>query len=324
MKQELRQQDSVCKTLDKVNAGPETALDWLLREHVGEAQPATAWVAHIVGSSPTDARDFTITLHETGDVEDPTNAFQRDGLPGPATAFALEAVWTQSGDPRFHPMDRRWCHPSFWLSNLVDLFNFCPEKYSIGMQSIPKTRLWPPSSRAPLGRPRTRPMKKKQQSGPVAMSDFLARGENGDMFGQGAPSRASRHCTLCGSSAHDRRNCRSATSGDVFSRQLSRQKQLEHVRLPLPPPDGTIDLESSTLDMLTRGDTGDNHQYFGRAVIKFFKSTNGRKKRRPYSGVVGTMWMESGIRRYTIHYDDGDEEDVSAQELRHILIDEIY
>ena len=118
MRDELSRQSRVCKSLLRVQSGADNALDWVLRDFLGECQPAAAWVVQIVGSRPDDSRDFTLTLHATGDIEDPTFAYERDGIPGPAAAFALETAWTRSSDPRFHPMDRRWSHKNFWLSTL--------------------------------------------------------------------------------------------------------------------------------------------------------------------------------------------------------------
>ena len=63
-------------------AGPETALSWIIREVLAEPQPAAAWVVHIIGIGASDDRDLMITLRDDGIAEDPTQAYQRDGLPG--------------------------------------------------------------------------------------------------------------------------------------------------------------------------------------------------------------------------------------------------
>ncbi len=67
------------RSLVKVPARPETALSWVIREVLAEPQPAAAWVVHIIGTTgASDDRNFTI-IHS---VDDPTQAYQRDGLPG--------------------------------------------------------------------------------------------------------------------------------------------------------------------------------------------------------------------------------------------------
>ena len=71
----------------------------------GEPQPAIAWVAHIMGIM--DSRDYTITMRQDGTVDDPTFNFERDGIPGIASAFALECAWKKSAEKRFHPMEAR-------------------------------------------------------------------------------------------------------------------------------------------------------------------------------------------------------------------------
>ena len=76
------QESHICRSVANMPAGPENALSWIIREVLAEPQPAAAWVVHIIGIGASDDRDFMITLRDDGIVEDPTQAYQRDGLPG--------------------------------------------------------------------------------------------------------------------------------------------------------------------------------------------------------------------------------------------------
>lgn len=58
-----------------------------------------------------------MTLKECGQIEDPTLSFERDGLPGPVAAFALEEAWKASSDARY-------VNPPF-ISSLIVHFNPC-------------------------------------------------------------------------------------------------------------------------------------------------------------------------------------------------------
>ncbi len=101
---------------------------------------------------------------------------------GTASAFALEEAWWKSGDQRFHPIDARWVHPSFRLNTLEKFHAFHPRKFSLGLQLPASYRLWPPSFKAPSGRPRTRsrPFRKKQKSGLREVETFISRSSQQD------------------------------------------------------------------------------------------------------------------------------------------------
>lgn len=72
-----------------------------------------------MGVGEVDERYYTFTFYgEEGKVEDPTRAFQVYGLPGSAGAYALEMIWKESKDSRFHPMNQR-CVKQFWLSTCL-------------------------------------------------------------------------------------------------------------------------------------------------------------------------------------------------------------
>ena len=205
------------------------------------------------------------------------------------------------------------------------------------------TRLWPPSSTVPRGRPRTRPQRKRKNSGrkvsfittlfichsnayyasfSEAIEKFQARSVHEDIRAPTSGLTTSRTCGLCGSHQHDRRTCRAATIGDIFLNQISKSAQMEHMSLPLPPPDEDIDSILSCDEDCTSSSSASvrgAHQNIGRPVMKIFMDPVTRK-RRPFSGVVHATFMMEGARKFKIKYDDGDTEDISSRELEQILI----
>ena len=93
-------------------------MEWVVREWLGELQPAASWEAAVAGSKEKDSRFYMLTFHHSGEIEDPTCCHEIYGLPGPAATYALEAIWKKTKDPRWHPMNRRWSHSSYWLSTI--------------------------------------------------------------------------------------------------------------------------------------------------------------------------------------------------------------
>lgn len=246
---------------------------------------------------------------------DPTLRFERDGLPGPLSAFALESVWKRSKDPRFHPMNRRWCHSSFWNSTMVDVYKFEPMNYTLP-PSLEGVRLWPPSTRTPRGRPRMKPLKKGRSAMNSELKKFEER-EHNKVFASGAHVRGGGTCSKCGSKGHNSRSCKSATMGDIFKRQLTVEAQLHHVHLPLPPPDSYRSWVGPTPSLAS---TVEDDGYVGAPVLKWFSCKECASGRRQFSGICKGVSQTEGRRMYRIQYDDNDVEDVTLSELKDIMV----
>ena len=153
-------------------------MDWVVREWLGELQPASSWEAALAGCKAEDSRFYTLTFHDSGAMEDPTRCRDIYGLPGPAASYALEAIWKKTRDPRWHPMNRKWSHKSYWLSTIQAALNFQPAKYQLQQIGLPGQRLWPSASAKPKGRPRVKPMKKSRGQGRKDLLAFESRPHN--------------------------------------------------------------------------------------------------------------------------------------------------
>jgi hypothetical protein len=81
-----------------------------------------------------------------------------------------------------HPYSFCMSHPytQIW-DTLEKFYAFHPRKFSLGLQLPASYRLWPPSFKAPSGRPRTRPFRKKQKSGLREVETFVSRSSQQDL-----------------------------------------------------------------------------------------------------------------------------------------------
>jgi hypothetical protein len=177
-------------------------LQWALHNILGLSQVARSWEVSLSAAKPDDDRTHTVVIHDTGRVEDPAFRYERDGLPGILSATALEKVWKISKDPRFHPMNHRWAHPSYHIKTLEKFYRFHPEKYTLPVFRVPGTRLWTPSVAVPKGRPRLKPLKKSRQKLSAELRLFESREYNLPLACKAPEARNVVHCSSCGKQGH--------------------------------------------------------------------------------------------------------------------------
>ena len=166
-----------------------------MRDFLGEPHPSESWEVALAGCNEGDGRFYNLTFTDDGTIVDPTHYWWVHGLPGPAAAYGLEAIWKKSRDPRWHPMNRIWSHDSYWLATIQNVFETRPEKYQLSILGAPAYRLWPPHSVKPKGRPRTKPMKRGTSRGRKDLLDFETQPHNTVRFNPLSSGLTPNSCT---------------------------------------------------------------------------------------------------------------------------------